>query len=66
MTRKDYETIAAAINKSLELASLQPDALIRCEHIEAVVKTADQLADYLKIKNDRFDRAKFLTACGID
>jgi hypothetical protein len=65
MTRKDYVMIAGIIkdcnliptlNKNKEEGLIQADILFT---------VASQLAYKLEQDNPRFDRAKFLTACGV-
>lgn len=54
MTRKDYELIAEVIRNADEVASF--------DSREAI---AENLASALQRENYRFDRARFLTACGV-
>ena len=54
LTKKDYELIAGV----LKLA----DAECWTDHIELI---AEEMADSLEQDNPKFDRNKFLTACGI-
>jgi hypothetical protein len=59
MTRKDYELIARAVKisgMSWEKGAT-PDTVIR--------EVAGQLAYTLELENPRFDRARFLAACGV-
>jgi hypothetical protein len=65
MTRKDYVMIAGilkdcnlipTLNKNKEEGLIQADILFT---------VASQLAYKLEQDNPRFDRAKFLTACGV-
>lgn len=58
MTRKDYQAIAATIAEAKEArpGSSTPEATR--EYI------ANRLADALAADNPRFNRAKFLAACG--
>ncbi len=65
MTRKDYVMIAGIIkdcnliptlNKNKEEGLIQADILFT---------VASQLAYKLEQDNPRFDRARFLTACGV-
>jgi hypothetical protein len=58
MTRKDYILIANAIAtaRKVELANA---VLVSVEHL------ANTLATELEIENPRFNRATFLTACGV-
>jgi len=55
MTRKDYVIIADVI-KNL-------DECIDSDGLEAL---ADNMADALESDNPRFDRARFLVACGVN
>jgi hypothetical protein len=60
MSRKDYVAIANAIVgqvKSLQLAD-------NWDGIDAVCEVTKAIADVLGADNDRFDRDKFVTACG--
>jgi uncharacterized membrane protein YjgN (DUF898 family) len=54
MTRKDYNLIAEVIANS--------QGLTRVGIINTV---AERMADALQADNPRFDRARFLTACGV-
>jgi hypothetical protein len=58
MTRKDFQLIADAIAE----ASENHPELFR---LGASAIVAHRLADALAGTNDRFDREKFLTACGV-
>lgn len=65
MTRKDYELIAEAIaqcatvtNKTGRTGAIQT-VLIAKEHLVNMLGTS------LEIENPRFDRNKFLKACGV-
>mgnify|MGYP001581387785 FL=1 len=58
MTRKDYIVIARAIARACT-RPINPDQL------SGVVHCADALADELKRDNPRFDRGRFLKACGV-
>ena len=55
MTRKDYVAIAAAIQGTAHHAALKPGA----------TAIAVKLADMMQRDNPRFDRARFLKACGV-
>lgn len=54
MTKKDYELIASVINKTFPLLDEQKRKLVW------------DMADELEEQNSKFDRKKFLTACGIE
>jgi hypothetical protein len=58
MTRKDYELIAKVINRNT--VSLSESAFID------FAKMAEDLATELETENPRFDRQRFLTACGLN
>ena len=55
MTRKDYNLIAEVLSYSL-------NAIIDDMALEAL---ASNFADELALDNPRFDRARFLAACGV-
>lgn len=59
MTRKDYVMIAEAIrDAALEAKDAGLEALI---HVETA---ATYIADGCKRENGRFDRSRFMAACG--
>ena len=59
MTRKDFEMLAAAIQSSL-LEFADPS-----EGKDGIRTVANTLAQALRHDNPRFDRDRFLTACGL-
>lgn len=62
MTRKDYVMLAAA------LKSVQPQSFLVNEpwaHIAQHMRDVEALADALASDNPRFERQRFLTACGM-
>lgn len=61
MTRKDYVAIAAAIHNR----ALAFDVGAHIDGEAAVYMVARDLADVLANDNPRFDRARFLKACGV-
>lgn len=62
MTRKDYELIAAALRDTRDLTDwAEPHGLAE---LNGVARAAQTLADRLHSTNPRFDRARFLKACG--
>lgn len=65
MTRKDYELIAAAIKATHDRIDQQTDFSHNGEQQRGVRRTAAHLADALAHDNPRFDRTRFLKACGI-
>lgn len=60
MSRKDYEAIAAAL-KDEALSLSHVDGASTC-----VPAIAARLATVFADDNPRFDRARFLAACGIE
>ena len=56
MTKKDYELIASALNNTY---------LGHKEWVRTLEQIAGTLADTLAEHNPKFNRNKFLTACGI-
>lgn len=67
MTRKDYQLIAEAIR---EARSISPGAVVVAPstryHDDGVDTAARYLASALERDNPRFDRARFLKACGVE
>ena len=61
MTRKDYELIAKAIKTQVELSRTFDE---KGEEL-AVLNIARDLADALTRENPRFDRDRFMVACGL-
>jgi hypothetical protein len=62
MSRKHYIEVAKVIRSEVEKAeasSLLP------ETVQALTVLAEELADMFKADNSRFDRARFMTACGL-
>jgi hypothetical protein len=62
MTRKDYIAIAAAIK---EARSHGAETVAATEFNLGVTTATQRVADVLARDNPRFDRARFLTACGV-
>lgn len=62
MTRKHFEAIA----RILEWRNGSPDSTIDFDsgYNTAIRNIADDMADYFENENPRFDRERFLTACG--
>lgn len=67
MTRKDYELIAGAINAARRAVAMDDDPIegmqISLDHVDFVGRI---LAIRLSLANPRFDRARFLRACGME
>ena len=62
MTRKDYVAIARVISDG-QFINLTTQGEVTVNH-ETRIKIARQLADLMGRDNQRFDRSRFLNACG--
>ena len=59
MTRKDFELLAGVLNRlNADFNNCGDDSV-------SLALVAEELADALAGTNERFDRAKFLKACGV-
>lgn len=63
MTRKDYAMIAKAISDGQFIDCMSVDDLVVLKAVQ--IKIAEQLAGEMSKANPRFDRARFLVACGV-
>lgn len=61
MTRKDFILLAEA----LKLARVRGDYAHDTHMLAGVDRAAEKVADALAAENPRFDRARFLKACGV-
>ncbi len=59
MTRKDYEAFARAVSKMVFGSTNGTE-------IEASRECAELIADVCKADNPKFDRTRFLRACGLE
>lgn len=57
MSRKDFEAMAAAIKNNLIADGGVAD--------EQAFQIASDMADYFESVNSRFDRTRFMDACGL-
>lgn len=64
MTKKDYIAFASILRARLETAKGQGERSGRAEAVTALLKTAADVADLFQAENPRFDRKRFLAACG--
>ena len=62
MTRKDYVAIARVIQDG-QFINLTTQGEVAVNH-DTRIKIARQLADMMGCDNQRFDRARFMNACG--
>lgn len=61
MSRKDYEAVATAIRTEVDLAHATGSSIA----FMAALRVATSLADVFEDENDRFNRERFLQACGV-
>lgn len=72
MTKKHFIAIAATIRAQLDglnteiIQNIDSDENPACQQAETVEETARRLCDVFTNENPRFDRARFLAACGIN
>lgn len=59
MSRKDYIALASVIHKAVA-------AVLDGEVLACIRVIADDIAEVCEDDNPRFDRARFMTACGLD
>lgn len=65
MSKKDYVAIAAAIKLAkLDIASKEPIES-HADMTDGAQLAAEHIADVMARGNPRFDRARFLQACGV-
>jgi hypothetical protein len=64
LTKKDFKAIADIIN--YEYTRFDDTSEDDVDGKIAIKDVAIRLADYLTTQNPRFDRYKFLTACGVE
>lgn len=64
MTKKDYILIAAAFVAAKHDACSKEDSRAAADMCDGADLSAEFLAESLQRDNSRFDRAKFLAACG--
>lgn len=67
MTKKDYEAIAKGIKNSLPICDnekINPRAF-KNDFFKQARRTASYIADELQRDNARFNRQRFLKACGV-
>lgn len=64
MHKSDYELIAQAIEHEM-YGWGQPEVMGIAETL-AIKALAEELAERFEANNPKFDRAKFLSACGIE
>jgi hypothetical protein len=65
MTKKDYEAMAAAVRDARARIINVEDASQIDAMLDGTAYAMEHIADVLARDNPRFDRARFLTACGV-
>lgn len=65
MSKRDYELIAASIARTRQACDIGGTAAAKSAKAAAVRLAALDLAASLARTNNRFDRARFLKACGV-
>jgi hypothetical protein len=66
VTRKDYVLIASAVERvALDAREIMKGLPIGDVWDHAVIAVATELADALAADNPRFERERFLKACGV-
>ena len=67
MTRKDYVAIASALKIARSYSANGEPITVHAANFNCGVSTAARrIADHMAQDNPRFDRARFLQACGIN
>lgn len=64
MTRKNYEAIARTIRDEFEASLPESDPAFIRGGAYVLEETAKSLADYMQRDNPRFNKNRFLKACG--
>jgi len=59
MTKKHFEAIAAIFHTQMSNPTIPHESRV------TLIATAQMQADYFAAENPRFDRARFLKACGL-
>lgn len=64
-SRKDYVAVAACIQAAqVDVVNKEPKKSHR-DMLDGVSLAAEHIADYFAADNARFDRERFLAACGV-
>lgn len=66
MTKKNYELIAGSVNRTIHVTMFTEKNQVKKQaKLDALRLIASDLAGSLYGDNSKFDRDKFLTACGV-
>lgn len=66
MTRRDYEKFARRISAEVRDASNAGTQALRATMRQTLYNTAQLCADVFVEDNPRFDKARFIKACGLE
>lgn len=64
MTKKDYVTLARAMNQAQPTPTTAPRSM-QAGAVQQWEQDVKGIANVLALDNSRFDRERFLTACGL-
>lgn len=65
MSRKDYQLIAGSINDAISDIQVHESPQLELM-LNVVQHVAYAISDSLQADNNRFDRSRFLKACGVE
>lgn len=60
VSRQTFEALATAIRRQIDIYGQDRTVVTTCEEI------ANEAADHFAVSNPRFDRARFMKACGLE
>lgn len=66
MTRKDYELLAKALKTATDRVRICEPENAQKDILDGIGYAADYIVDALAAGNPRFDRVRFLAACGVN
>lgn len=65
MTRQNFEAVANAIEAKMDASDPNDESNFFAGYARGIMDTAETLADVFVANNPRFDRERFLKACGV-
>ena len=65
MTKKDYVALAIALKAARINHEVKPGSSSELSRLRGTEQAALEIADTLASENPRFNRARFLAACGV-
>ena len=66
MTAKDFNAIASIFNKYAQKTTKMNKCNIEADGFKLISRVTEDLIDYFKTTNAKFDKDKFLKACGVE